>query len=171
MKTKDIVIIGLLGSLLFSVQVGLAFLPNIELVSLLIIVYTKILEKKTIYVITIFILLEGFFYGFGLWWINYLYIWFILYFVTLIFRKERSHLLWAIVSGAFGLSFGALCSIPYFFMGGVQSAFAYWISGIPYDIPHGLANFFLVIFLFKPLVMIMERLDRIYHISTDNSAL
>lgn len=164
MKIKDIVIIGMLGALLITVQVGLAFIPNIELVSLLIIVYTLNLRKKALFIITIFIFLEGILYGFGLWWINYLYIWFILFFITMIFHTIRSSFVWALISGAYGLFFGALCSIPYFFIGlsngslldGFHMAFAYWISGIPYDIPHGIGNFVLALILLKPLNMIMN---------------
>ena len=37
MRTKDMVIIGIMSALIITVQIGLAFLPNIELVSLLII--------------------------------------------------------------------------------------------------------------------------------------
>lgn len=162
MKTKDIVIIGILSAILFSIQVGLAFLPNIELVSLLIILYTITLREKTLYIITVFILLEGIFYGFGLWWIHYLYIWFILFLITMVFRKERSPLLWAIISGSFGFLFGALCTIPYFFIGGLQTAFAYWISGVPFDLAHGFANFFITLFLFKPLTRMMDSLNKTF---------
>lgn len=167
MRTKDLVIIGMLGAILVAVQYTLAFLPNIELVSLLIITFTLILNKKTIYIICIFFLLEGLLFGFGLWWVNYLYIWFILYLITTILKKERSPFIWAIVSGCFGFSFGALCSIPYFFMGlaggslgnGFTSAFAYWISGIPFDLIHGISNYIIALFLFKPLFNILNRLN------------
>jgi len=164
MRIKDIVIIGMLSALLIAVQVFLAFLPNIELVSLLIILFTLLLHKRTLFIIMTFILLEGFIYGFGLWWMNYLYIWFVLYFITRIFKKEQSPFHWACISGAFGLTFGALCSIPYLFMGwfngsfqtGIHSAIAYWITGIPFDIAHGISNFFIVLFLFKPLYYILN---------------
>ena len=168
MKTKDIVIIGLFSSILFSIQVGLAFLPNVELVTLLIMIYTITLRKKAFYIITVFILLEGIFYGFGLWWINYLYIWYILFFITMVFRKERSSLLWAMIAGAYGLFFGALCSIPYFFIGGFQTAFAYWISGIPFDLAHGLANFLITLLLFKPLTRIIDELKSSYAFSSND---
>ncbi len=171
MRTKDVVIIGMLSALLVAVQYSLSFLPNIELVSLLIIVYTLILHKKTIYIITVFIILEGFLYGFGLWFINYLYIWFILYGLATVFIREQSALQWAVISGGYGFSFGALCSIPYFFMGlpggtlrnGFQSAFAYWISGIPFDITHGIANFIITLVLFKPLYGIISGLINRYN--------
>ncbi|QHQ61222.1 hypothetical protein Ana3638_10935 [Anaerocolumna sedimenticola] len=168
MKIKDIAIIGMFSALLVTVQYSLAFLPNIELVSLLIIVFTLTLHKKALYIITVFIILEGFLYGIGLWWINYLYVWFILYLLVAFFQKKSSSLQWAIISGGYGLSFGALCSIPYFFMGlsggtirnGFQSAFAYWIAGIPFDIAHGIVNFAVALVLFKPVYKIVEQLTR-----------
>jgi energy-coupling factor transport system substrate-specific component len=161
----------MLASLLIAVQVGLAFLPNIELVSLLIIVYTMVLRKKTIYIISVFILIEGILYGFGLWWINYLYIWLILYFITIILAKTKLAFFWAIISGAYGLAFGALCAIPYLFigsvdgsiLGGLQMAFSYWVSGIPFDITHGVANFIIALVLYKPLYMLLSHIVKMYY--------
>ncbi|MDF2951925.1 MAG: hypothetical protein K0S18_1508 [Anaerocolumna sp.] len=170
MRLKDIVIIGMLASILVAVQVGLAFLPNIELVSVLIIVYSLVFHKKTIYIISVFIIIEGVLYGFGLWWINYLYIWFILYFITILFRNTKSVFTWALFSGAFGLSFGALCAVPYLLigsvggniLGGLQMALSYWIGGIPFDIIHGIANFTLTLILIKPLSMLLTYLMKLY---------
>lgn len=154
-----------------AVQVGLAFLPNIELVSLLILVFTRIFGKKTLYIISIFILLEGFLFGFGIWWMNYLYVWFILYFLASFFgRKEDTVLKTALLSGFYGLSFGALCTIPYFFFinyhstqSGFQNALAYWISGIPFDITHGIGNFVLALFLYRPLMFTLKHLVTSYY--------
>lgn len=164
MRIKDIVIIGMLSSLLIAVQVALAFLPNIELVSLLIILFTLLYKRKTLFIILVFVLLEGLIYGFGLWWLNYIYIWFVLYFITRVFKKEQSPFLWAIISGIFGLTFGAICSVLYLIMGwfngslitGFQSAIAYWITGIPFDIAHGISNFIIALFLFKPLYYVLN---------------
>ena len=75
MKTREIVTMGILSAILLAAQVSLGFLPNIELVTLLLIVYTLVLKKKVFFVIYVFVLLEGMIYGFGLWWINYLYVW------------------------------------------------------------------------------------------------
>ena len=66
---------GVLAALLFAGQVALAAIPNVEIVSLLVILYTLALGRKVFLVIYTFVLLEGVFYGFGLWWINYLYVW------------------------------------------------------------------------------------------------
>ncbi len=150
MKAKDLVLLSLLTAILFVGQVALAFLPNIEVVSLLIIVYTLVFRKKVFYVIYAFALLEGIVYGFGLWWVMYLYVWTILALVILLFKHNNSLIIWVIISGGFGLLFGTLCSIPYFIIGGWGLGFSYWIQGLPFDILHGLGNMVVTLLLFNP---------------------
>lgn len=156
MRTKDIVIIGAMSALLIAVQVGLSFLPNIELVSLIVILCTIIYGWKTLYIIYIFVLAEGFIYGFGIWWINYLYVWTILMLISMLFRDKRSPFFWAILSGAFGLGFGLLCSIPYLFIGGPALAASYIISSIPFDAIHCVGNYVLTLALFVPLYRLLD---------------
>ncbi|HWT75402.1 MAG TPA: hypothetical protein VN258_11900 [Mobilitalea sp.] len=158
MKIKDIVIIGMLSAILVTVQVGLGFLPNVELVSALIILYTLILGRKTLYIIYIFVVLEGVIYGLGLWWFNYLYVWTVLYLIVRLLRKNSLPLFWAVISGAFGLGFGALCSIPYFITGGIPSGAAYWVAGIPFDLIHGVSNFIVTLLVFIPFQYIMKKM-------------
>lgn len=159
MKTKDIVLIGFLSAILFVTQVSLAFLPNIEIVSLLVISYTIVFRKKVFYVIYIFAILEGVFYGFGTWWIMYLYVWTVLALITLVLKNNKSHIFWCLVSALYGLSFGALCAIPYFFIGGWTMGVSFWISGIPFDIIHCIGNFAVALVLFKPIVNILNYLN------------
>ena len=158
MKIKDIALIGMMSALLLILQIALSFLPNIELVSLFIILYTLIFGRKTLFIIYVFVILEGLVYGIGLWWFNYLYLWLVLYFIVRIFHKINSTFLWALISGVYGLGFGALCSIPYFITGGFPSGLAYWVAGIPYDIMHGLGNFAVALILFKPLYYILNKI-------------
>lgn len=134
-----------------AVKHALAFLPNVELVTLLIILYTLYFGDKIIYVIAAFILLEGCWYGFGLWWVMYAYIWPLLALLTYLLRKQESVWVFCVLAGGFGLCFGALCSIPYFFIGGAKTAFAWWVAGIPYDLIHCVSNFLLCRVLFLPL--------------------
>lgn len=158
-KIMQIVTIGVLSAILLVGQLGLAFLPNIEIVSTLIILYTKIYKKQVFSIILIFVLLEGIIFGFGIWWISYLYIWNILALIVLIFQKIDSAVLWAVISGIFGLLFGALCAIPYLISGGPGAAFAYWSAGIPYDILHCCGNFALTLILYKPLLGLLKYLQ------------
>ena len=57
LTVKELVLIALLSALLLVFQVGLSFLPNIEVVSLLVILYTLFFKNKTLYIIYIFALL------------------------------------------------------------------------------------------------------------------
>ena len=160
MKIKDITLIGIMSAILVAVQVTLSFLPNIELVSLLIIVYTLVFGRKALYIIYVFVAVEGVIYGIGLWWINYLYVWTILFLIVILLRKQHSPFIWAIISGFFGLAFGALCAIPNLFLSGFASAVSYFIAGIPYDILHGIGNFVVTLLLFHPLYQVLDRINK-----------
>jgi energy-coupling factor transport system substrate-specific component len=156
LRIKDIALIGMMSAALITAQVALSFLPNVELVTALIIIFTLIFGRKTLYIIYLFVFAEGFIYGFGMWWINYLYVWAFLYFVVRLLRKCHSLFLWVAVSSIFGFSFGALCSIPYFFMGSLPSVAAYWIAGIPYDLIHGFSNLGIALVIFIPVYISMR---------------
>ncbi len=163
LSVRNLALMGLLSALLLGVQLGFAFLPNIELVSLLIILYTRHLQYRVLPVIYVFVLLEGLFFGFGIWWIMYLYIWAILSGLTMLFRKNSSLIGWAMLSGGFGLLFGALGSIPYIVLSGPQAAFAWFVAGIPFDITHGISNFLVCLALFKPLDFLFVQMKK-YHV-------
>ena len=155
---REILLFGLFGAVLVVVQVALAILPNIELVSFFIIVYTLVLGKKAFYPIYVFVIVEGLIYGFGLWWISYLYVWDVLAIAVLLFRKNEQPVVWVIISGLFGLLFGALCSIPYLFIGGIGAAISYWVNGILFDLLHCGGNVIATALLFGPGYKIMKRL-------------
>lgn len=163
LTVKELVLIALLSALLLVSQVGLAFLPNIEVISLLVILYTLFFKKKTLYIIYIFALLEGLIYGFGIWWIMYLYVWTILWGIALLFRTEKNPVIWAFISGFFGLFFGTLCSVPYFITGGVSMGLSWIASGLMMDIIHGVGNFFVALLLFKPLYAAFQKVYRIFY--------
>lgn len=55
-----------LSALLFLSQMALSWLPNVELVSLLLVLYTLVFKKHVWLILYVFIALEGLFYGFGL---------------------------------------------------------------------------------------------------------
>lgn len=156
---KNLVFAALLGAILIVCQVALSFLPNIELVSVLIMFYTLAFPLKTVFMsIYVFVLGEGIIYGFGIWWIDYLYIWCILVGITLLLKNCRSYFVLAAANAAYGLCFGALCAIPTIFLSGFRAATAFWISGIPFDIVHCIGNFFTAILLLKPLMAVSPRL-------------
>ncbi len=147
----NIVLCAMLTAILVVSKEMLSFLANVELVSLLIIVYTICLPKQTIYVVLTFVLVQGLLYGFGTWWFAYLYTWPLLYFLTKLLSKFQSPLVFIALSTIFGLSFGALCALVYIPISGVQVAFAWFIAGLPFDLIHAVANLFVAAVLFVPV--------------------
>ncbi|MBR5636976.1 MAG: hypothetical protein IKW81_08625 [Pseudobutyrivibrio sp.] len=164
-STRDIAMIGLMIAVIEVCKAVLSFLPNVELTTFWLIMFTLYFGRKVMAVVPAFILVEGAIYGMNTWWIMYLYIWPLLVLVTWIFRKEESALFWAIFSGIFGLCFGMLCSITYFFIGfssggitaGFNTAFPWWISGIMWDIVHCVGNFIFMLVLYTPIRNVMKR--------------
>ena len=154
--SRRVVLCALLAAIMTVLQLAMAPLPNIEPVSLLVLVYTLVFGRDVFYIIFTFVLLEGLVHGFHLWWVSYLYVWPLWAGAVLLLGRgrEKPPLLWAVASGAFGLSFGALCALPYL-AGGLWAALSYWVAGIPFDLVHCGGNFFLTLTLERPLYRLL----------------
>ena len=146
-----------LGVVRFVGKWALSPLANIEPVSLLIIVIATIFGWKALASVYIYVFLEIVFYGFGIWNAMYLYVWVILLVAIMLTRHFANPILNAVISGFFGLFFGVFCSIPYFITAGVGGGLAWIISGIPYDLIHCVANFFLALFCSAPLINSLKK--------------
>ena len=154
----ETVLYGMLGALMFALQVVMAPLPNIEPVSLLVMLFAVVFGWKSLYSVYVFVVMEVLFHGLGIWNINYLYIWTVLALAAIFLRRMESPLAWALLSAVYGLCFGALCGIVDIFIGGFGYAVPKWISGIPFDILHCCGNFALALVLWKPLRALLSRL-------------
>ena len=152
------ILFGMLGALTFAMKLSMAALPNIEPVSLTLLVYAVAFGWKALYPTYIYVAMEILYFGLGTWNICYFYIWPILVVAGICMKGMRSALGWAVLSGAYGLLFGALCGIVDIFIGGFGYAVTKWISGIPFDISHCLGNFTLALILFVPLRNLVEKL-------------
>lgn len=162
--TKEVVLIGILGAILTVAQVGLSFLPNVELVSMLIILFTLIYGYKTLFTVLVFNINMGFLYGFGTWIIGYWIIWPLLVVVTMLLadKLRENYLRLSIYSALFGFIFGLLYALPQVLIGGVGFAITYWVNGIPFDIAHTVGNYFSMILLGKVIYTLLNKLNRAY---------
>lgn len=156
---RELALFGLLGGLIFAAKVVMAPLPNIEPVSLLVMLCAVTFGKKAVYPIAVYVLLEFALYGFGLWSVSYLYVWFVLAGAAYALRGMEAPLGWALLSGAFGLLFGALCAPVCLVTGGWAFAVSWWVSGIPFDLLHCAGNFALALVLFRPLRRVLAILS------------
>ena len=158
MKTKDIVLISLLAALLKSAQAILSFLPNIEIVSLLILIFAiRLGTKRTVYITVLFSLLNIMIWGFNLATIGYFFIWSGYGVVCTMLRKFlNTDIKVAIFLSFFGIIFGGLFALLYLPMG-YSYAISYWINGLVFDIIHAVSNFIVGIWAFKPLLNGFDR--------------
>ncbi len=165
---KDITLIGMMVAVIEVCKVALAWAPNIELTSFLLIMFTLFFGGKIVFVVPVFILIEGAMYGPQLWWIMYLYAWPLLVFITWMFRKQESIWFWCVLSSLFGFAFGFLCSFPYVVIGaagggilnGLYAGFTWWVAGIPFDIIHGVSNFVIMMILYHPVRLILKEAQK-----------
>lgn len=155
---REICLFGILGALTFGAKYVMSWMPNIEPVSLMVMLFAVTFGIKCLFPVYLYVLLEVLFYGLGTWNINYFYVWPILAILALVMRKIDNPLGWALLSGVFGLFFGALCGIVDIFIGGFGYALTKWISGIPYDLLHCAGNFVIALLLFAPMRKLLEKL-------------
>jgi len=160
LSIRQVTLFGVLGAMTFAAKYVMSALPNIEPVSLMVLLFGAVFGLRGLYPTYLYVLMEILFFGIGSWNVNYLYIWAVPALAGYFLRTMEQPLGWALVSGVFGLLFGALCAPVDTVIGGVSYAMAKWISGIPFDIAHCAGNFVIALVLFKPLRKLTEKLYR-----------
>lgn len=155
---RELTLYSLLGVLIFAAKMAMAQLPNIEPVSLMVILLAVCCGRKGLSAVAVYVALEIFMWGLDIWSVTYLYVWPILFCLARLFRRMEYPLGWAVLSGAFGLCFGGLCSLVYLLSGGWAAAVTWWVSGIPMDLLHCGGNFAMAFILFRPLRKLLGRL-------------
>ena len=155
----------MLAAILFASKQILEPLPNVELVSTLIMVYTLVYRKQALIPLYLYVFLQGMFWGFPTWWIPYLYIWLLLWGVTMLLPRELPSR-WAVpvyagICALFGMAFGSLWA-PFqvlVYLNGDWSKLLPWIAtGIPWDVTHALGNLALGM-LIVPLTTLLHSLE------------
>ena len=153
-----IALFGVYGGLMFAAKFAMSFLPNIEPVSLLVMLAAVTFGWMGIFPVYVYVALEILVFGFGTWNIPYLYIWVILFMAALAMRKMTHPVGWALLSGVFGLLFGVLSLPSHWALVGFAGGLGWLISGIPYDVLHCAGNFVIALVLFKPLRGLLAKL-------------
>ena len=154
MKVQDLVLISILSASVTAGKLALSFVPNVEVVSLLFMIYTVALGvKRTWLIAIIFATTEIFIYGFSTWVLGYYVIWPVLILITgALKNRVKTEYGFGIISGVFGLSFGFFFALFESLFYGIAYGMAYWVRGIPLDAIHGASNYILAVMLFKPLL-------------------
>jgi uncharacterized membrane protein YgdD (TMEM256/DUF423 family) len=155
----------MLGTLMFCSKLVMEALPNIHLLGMLTMVYTLVYRKKALIPIYIYVVLNGAFAGFNAWWVPYLYIWTVLWALTMLLPKNMPRWLAAAVypllCGLHGFAFGALYAPAQAIMFGLdlEGMLAWIVAGLPFDLIHGVGNF-AVGLLVLPLSTLLAKLEK-----------
>ncbi len=145
-SVKEITLFAMLGALMFCGDVFMDMLPNIHLVGVLTVVYTLVFRSKALIPIYVYVMLTLVLNGFSFWSLPYLYIWTILWGVTMLLPKKMplwvQWIVYPVVCSLHGLSFGILYAPAHAIMFGLnyEGIIAWLISGTTYDIIHFAGN-------------------------------
>ena len=163
LNVREMVVFAMLGSIMFISKIIMELLPNIHLLGMLTMTYTVVFRKKALIPIYIYVMLNGIYAGFAMWWIPYLYIWTVLWAITMLLPKriprKLKFIVYPAVCSIHGFSFGILYAPVQALMFGMNfRAMLAWIaSGLPFDIIHGISNLFTGL-LILPLSELIVRL-------------
>ena len=164
LTVSEITVFGMLGALMFCSKIIMEVLPNIHVLGMLTMVYTLVYRKKALFPIYVYVLLNGVFSGFATWWIPYLYVWTILWAVTMLLPKKMptavAAIVYPLVCCLHGLSFGILYAPAQAILYGFnfQQMIAWIMTGLTFDVIHAFGNFaggFLII----PMVRLLKKID------------
>ncbi len=165
LSIKELVIFAMLGALMYAAKALLEFLPNIHLVGVFITATTVVYRKKALYPLYIYIFITGLFAGFSTWWLPYLYVWTILWAWVMLLPKslpgKLQPLVYMSVCALHGFLFGTLYAPAQALLFGLsfQGMLAWIVAGLPWDLIHGISNFFCGI-LIVPLIAAIRLAQR-----------
>ena len=172
--TKDIVLTALAAALLSAGKQALAAIPNIEVVTLLIMLYAACFKPQIAFVATgVFIVIECFIWGIQTWVIAYFIHWNFVAFATFllarIFKVKNRFIYLAftiLVTAAFGVLTTAIDALFAVGNSGLKFGYAFsiiYMRGIYFYIAHVVGNAAFNITLFAPMRDILNKLTFKYY--------
>ena len=165
LTVRETAIFGMLGALMYVSKLLMEFAPNIHLLGVFTMAFTLVYRKKALYPIYIYVLLNGFFSGFATWWIPYLYLWTVLWGITMLLPtkmpKAIRPFVYMTVNACHGFLFGVLYAPAQAILFGLswKGMIAWIVAGLPFDFVHGVSNFFCAT-LIVPIVYVLRRLEQ-----------
>lgn len=146
LAVREMVVFAMLGALMFLSRLLMQLLPNIHLVGVLTAAYAVAFRKKALIPLAVYVVLEGIFSGFSLWWIPYIYIWTVLWGAVMLLPKRMSkraqYIVYPIVCALHGLLFGTLYAPVQALLFGLnfRQMLAWIAAGLPFDVIHAVSN-------------------------------
>ncbi len=165
LTARETAVFAMLGALMYASKIIMEMFPNIHLLGVFIISMTVVYRKKALYPIYIFVMLTGLLNGFSAWWVPYLYIWTVLWALTMLLPKNMPKKMQPFVYMALcalhGFGYGTLYAPAQAIMFGLnfQGMVSWIIAGLPFDFIHGVSNCFCGI-LIMPMISTLRLAER-----------
>jgi len=159
------VLFSMFAALMFCSKLIMEALPNIHLLGMLTMLMTVVFRKKALIPLYLYVIVQGLYAGFAPWWLPYLYVWTVLWGITMLLPKQMPMWLAAIVYPAVcaihGLAFGIIYAPGQALLYGFtfEQTLAWIASGFPFDVIHGISNIFTGM-LVLPLSELIKKLLR-----------
>lgn len=166
LSVYEITVFSMLGAIMYCSKIILEWAPNVHLLGMFTMAFTLVYRKKALIPIYVFVLLLGVLNGFNGWWFPYLYIWTLLWGITMLLPQKMPQALtavaYAVICSLHGFLFGILYAPAQALMFGLDfKQMITWISsGAIFDIVHGISNFFAG-FLIIPMTKLLKRIDKL----------
>lgn len=148
LSVKETVLFAVFGTLMFCSKLIMEALPNIHLLGMFTILFTIVFRKKALIPIYVYAFICGLYAGFSTWWVPHLYIWTVLWGMTMLLPKRMPKtvacIVYPVVCCLHGLLYGVLYAPAQalFFGLSFKSTVAWVIAGFPFDLMHGIGNLF-----------------------------
>lgn len=165
LTVRETVVFGMLGAVMYMSKMIMEIAPNIHLLGVFTMAFTLVYRKKALYPIYTFVLITGVMNGFAGWWLPYLYLWAALWGVTMLLPKRMPEgvacAVYMIVNALHGFLYGTLYAPAQALMFGLnfEGMVAWIIAGLPFDMIHGVSNFFCAL-LVLPIVRTLKMIER-----------
>ena len=165
LTTRELVIFGMLAAMMYVSKIIMEMIPNVHLLGVFVVAITVVYRKKALYPIYTYVLLNGLIAGFSSWWIPYLYIWTVLWGMTMLLPQNMptkiKPIIYMLVCASHGFLYGTLYAPAQALLFGMdfRATIAWIIAGLPWDIVHGISNFFCGI-LIIPIITILKNSER-----------
>lgn len=165
LNIKEIAVFALLGALMYSTKIIMEVLPNVHLLGVFTVAITAVYRRKALYPIYVYVFINGFFSGFAMWWIPYLYIWAVLWGAVMLLPKnipkKAKPIVYMTVCALHGFLFGTLYAPAQALLFGLdfKGTIAWIAAGLPWDFVHGVSNFICGT-LICPIIAVLKQSEK-----------
>ncbi len=163
-KLREALVFSMFAALMFCSKLIMEFLPNVHLLGMFTMLLTVIYRRRALIPIYVYVFLNGLYAGFNLWWFPYLYIWTLLWGITMLLPRSMpdraAAIVYPIVCCLHGLLYGILYAPAQSLMFGLDfEQTLVWIgAGFYFDLIHGISNFAMGL-LVLPLSKVIRKLE------------